>query len=167
MTIDHNSIKRRRQDTYNMWPIVTKQTRQNCAPNRKLSVDSLPSHQHRNRLKAMSPRSSMRHQFYHGKNESSSSDGGFACDSSEEFVRKYLFAPPVVVQNEIFRKSTTAMSDHSRHWSTYQRRHDLQGSGTCNGLVRCTGNDKYCGLSAEIALEIADCRRSARRHYMG
>ena len=150
-----------------MWPLMTKQTRQNRAPNCKLSVDSIPSHQHRNRLKVMSPRSSMRHRFYHGKHESSSSDGGFTCDSSEDFVRKYLFAPPVAVQNEIFRKKATAMSDHSRHWSTCQRRHDLQGSGTRNGLVRRTGNDEYCGLSAEIALEIADSRGSTRRHYMG
>ena len=150
-----------------MWPLMTKQTCQNRAPNHELNVDSIPGHQHRNRLKVMSPRSSMRDRFYHGKNESSSSDGGFACGSAEEFVRKNLFAPPVVVQNEIFRKKATAMSDHSRHWPTCQRRHDLQGSGARNGLVRRSGNDDYCGLSAEIALEIADCRRSARRTSRG
>ena len=29
----------------------------------------------------------------------------------------------------------------------------MQGFGTCNGLIRRTGNDDYCGLLAEMLLK--------------
>jgi len=106
-------------------------------------------------------RSSIPHRLAHEDDESSSSSGGFLCGSSEEVVRTYLIAPPVVAQNEIFRNKAVA----SNHFipqpsctSDTRRRSD-----TRIDMVRRTGNDEYCGLSAEIAQEIANRRRVKER----
>jgi hypothetical protein len=116
-------------------------------------------------LKMTARRSNIPYRPLH-ENESSSSSDGFGCDSSEKLVRKYLFAPPVVAQNEIFREKETARN-HFRHDHMYQQRscasHDRRWSDTRNELVRRTGNEEYCGLSAEIALEIINRRPTKER----
>ena len=95
------------------------------------------------------------HRLVH-EDDSSSSNGGFVCGSSEEVVRRYLIAPPDVAQDEIFRKKVGASNHfiHQRSCTSHGRR----TSDTRSEIVRRTGNDEYCGLSAEIAQEISNRR---------
>lgn len=106
-------------------------------------------------------RSSIPHRLVHEDDESSSSIGGFLCGSSEEVVRMYLIAPSVVEQNEMFRKKAVSSNHfiHQRSCSSHGRRR----SDTRNDMVRRTGNVEHCGLSAEIAQEIANRRPAKER----
>lgn len=121
------------------------------------------------------PKPRMHHRLFND-NEGSTSSKSFDSSDPEEIIRKNLFAPPVVVQNEIFRTKSMA-NNHHKHQMIHQR--PTSGTGvrtwesigmhspmkaigqgnTCsklNSVNRRTGSDKFCGLSAEIYGEIAN-----------
>ncbi len=117
-----------------------------------------------------------------GESSASGGSGSFdGCGDPEEIIRKNLFAPPLVVQNEIFRTKSTA-TNHLRGQMIHQRpstgykplRSTLpigsgntprkmigvgSGANACgnpSSVNRRTGSDEFCGLSAEIYREIAN-----------
>lgn len=133
-----------------------------------------PNHHSNIRLVKTAPRPTNRtlhnHGLLRGIDETSSSS--FDSGDPEVLIRKNLFAPPVVVQNEIFRSETKAINHYQNQASTSQRNHHHQttpnttashkqqnrpqsSSSQRGTVIKRTGNDQYCGLSAEIAHAIA------------
>ncbi|KAL3757486.1 hypothetical protein ACHAWU_000883 [Discostella pseudostelligera] len=129
-----------------------------------------PNHHPNLRLVKTAPRPSRTHNhgLLRGIDESSSSS--FDSGDPEILIRKNLFAPPVVVQNEIFRSESKAINHYQPQLLTqrnYHHHHSTpsaavnrqqnrpESSSQRGAVVKRTGNDQYCGLSAEIAHAIA------------
>ncbi|KAL7433433.1 hypothetical protein ACHAXH_007648 [Discostella pseudostelligera] len=128
-----------------------------------------PNHHPNLRLVKTAPRPSRTHNhgLLRGIDESSSSS--FDSGDPEILIRKNLFAPPVVVQNEIFRTESKANNHYQTHLQRNHNHHHSTPSAAINkqlirpessssqrgAVVKRTGNDQYCGLSAEIAHAIA------------
>lgn len=117
--------------------------------------------------------------------DSVNGNGGSGTTDPAEIIRKNLFAPPLVAQNEIFRKKSSMVANNHHGNHMIHQRPSTAGSvqsggssslassrqggvpaspmrhlppmlgSTCNNLNRRTGNDDFCGLSAEIQSEIA------------
>lgn len=72
-----------------------------------------------NHLVMTAPRPRLHHRLFND-NESSTSGSSFDSGDPEEIIRKNLFAPPLVVQNEIFRTKSMA-NNHHQHQMIHQR----------------------------------------------
>ncbi|KAL3757509.1 hypothetical protein ACHAWU_000906 [Discostella pseudostelligera] len=135
-----------------------------------------PNNHPNHRLVRTAPRPSRTHNhgLLRGIDESSSTSSSFDSGDPEILIRNNLFAPPVVVQNEIFRSESKAINhyqsqvltqrNYNNHHSTpsaavnrQQNRPESSSSPQRSAVVKRTGNDQYCGcgLSAEIAHAIA------------
>lgn len=117
-----------------------------------------------NRLVMTAPRPRLPHRLLSmdDDNESSLSSSIDGAADPEEIIRKNLFAPPAVVQNDIIMPSYNRHPQHKPHQQQIYQRGKLKSivntpprqHGTCSKIKR-TGNDQYCGLSAQITREIS------------
>jgi len=136
-----------------------------------------PNH---NRFAMTAPRPRL-HRLLSDDDSSSASSIDIAKGFDEQLINRNLFAQPPVVQNDIFRSVAVAHNYHDKH-QIYQkpkssqnppsqnssmtshrmaldlkktpRKTRARGTNTCSKIKR-TGNDQFCGLSAQISQEIA------------
>ncbi|KAL7555321.1 hypothetical protein ACHAWF_019007 [Thalassiosira exigua] len=138
-------------------------------------------HPNHHRLAATAPRPRIQRLLV--EDSEISSDGGTSLGSDPEaLIRTNLFAPPAVIRNDVFRPGAPGIMQpsytrHHSHQPHLQHIHNSRSRsrGSANGSVAAprttphkrsgnvssitrTGNDHYCGLSAEIAREITAYR---------
>ena len=138
----------------------------------------------RNRLAMTAPRPRLHRLLPEDETSSTSSVEN---RNPEAIIRKNLFAPSHVINNDVFRPDPTAIIKPSYNHHYHQHQPQLQyihqsasfngnnrptvdiqslvrtppkarrttGRGTFSTTVKRTGNDHFCGLTAEISREIA------------